>query len=141
MAVSPLIAEANGAGDKRRIENLVKQGLWLTLLLTIPVSIAIAHLDSIMLQLGQPEVTVALANTYLDIILWGIFPAVGFAMLRGVVSGLSQARPVMYIVVVGTLFNILGNYSLSFGKFDFPRLELAGLAIASTFTLWGFLLC
>ena len=137
MAVSPLIAEAQGAGNKRRIENLVKQGLWLTLLLTIPISMAIAHLDSIMLQLGQSEVTVALANTYLDIVLWGIFPAIGFAMLRGVVSGLSQARPVMYIVVVGTLFNILGNYTLSFGKFGFPRLELAGLAIASTLTLWG----
>ena len=137
MAVSPLIAEAKGAGNKRRIENLVRQGLWLTLLLTIPISIAIAHFDSVMLQLGQPEVTVALADTYLDIILWGIFPFVGFAMLRGVVSGLSQARPVMYIVVVGTLFNILGNYTLSFGKFGFPRLELAGLAIASTITLWG----
>ena len=137
MAVSPLIAEAHGAGDKKRIENLVRQGLWLTLLLTIPISVAIAHFDSIMLQLGQPEVTVALADEYLDIILWGIFPAVGFAMLRGVVSGLSQARPVMYIVVVGTLFNILGNYTLSFGKFGFPRLELAGLAIASTLTLWG----
>ena len=137
MAVSPLIAEAQGAGNKRRIENLVKQGLWLTLLLTIPISMAIAHLDSIMLQLGQSEVTVALADEYLDIVLWGIFPAIGFAMLRGVVSGLSQARPVMYIVVVGTLFNILGNYTLSFGKFGFPRLELAGLAIASTLTLWG----
>ena len=137
MAVSPLIAEAHGAGNKRRIENLVRQGLWLTLLLTIPISIAIAHFDSIMLQLGQSEVTVALADKYLDIILWGIFPAVGFAMLRGVVSGLSQARPVMYIVVCGTLFNILGNYTLSFGKFGLPRLELAGLAIASTLTLWG----
>ena len=137
MAVSPLIAEAHGAGNKRRIENLVRQGLWLTLLLTIPISIAIAHFDSIMLQLGQSEMTVVLADEYLDIILWGIFPAVGFAMLRGVVSGLSQARPVMYIVVCGTLFNILGNYTLSFGKFGLPRLELAGLAIASTLTLWG----
>ena len=137
MAVSPLIAEAYGAGNKGRIEDLVRQGFWLSLLLSIPITIAIAHFDSIMLRLGQPEVTVILANTYLDIILWGFFPAVGFAMLRGVVAGLSQARPVMYIVVGGTLFNILGNYTLSFGKFGFPRLELAGLAIASTVTLWG----
>ena len=57
-------------------------------------------------------------------------------MLRGMVSGLSHARPIMYIVVIGTCFNIFGNYVLSFGKLGFPRLELAGLAFASTLTLW-----
>ncbi|MBE9047172.1 MATE family efflux transporter [Pleurocapsales cyanobacterium LEGE 10410] len=137
MAVSPLIAEAHGAKNKKRIETLARQGFWLSWLLTIPIMFAIAHCDSIMLRLGQPEVIVELADSYLDIILWGSFPAVGFAMLRGVVSGLSHARPVMYIVVSGTIFNIIGNYVLSFGKFGFPRLELAGLALASIITLWG----
>lgn len=136
MAVSPLVAEAKGAENNSRIEDLVRQGFWLSLLLSIPIAIAIAHFDSIMLRLGQPITTVALANTYLDIILWGFFPAVGFAMLRGMVSGLSHARPVMYIVAIGTCFNIVGNYVLSFGKLGFPRLELAGLALASTLTLW-----
>ena len=90
MGVSPLIAEAYGAGQKTRIEKLARQGLWLVLLLTIPTMFAIAKLDSIMTQLGQDVTTVTLANTYLDIILWGFFPALGFAMLRGFVSGLSQ---------------------------------------------------
>ena len=137
MGVSPLIAEAYGAGKKNRIEKLARQGFWLVLLLSLPMMIAIAHLDSIMLRLGQAEITVTLANTCLDIILWGFFPALGFAMLRGVVSGLSHARPVMLIVIIGTIFNIIGNYILGFGKFGFPRLELAGLSISSTLALWG----
>ena len=140
MGVSPLIAEAYGAGQKIRIEKLARQGFWLVLLLTIPIMLAIAKFDAIMVQLGQGETTVTLANTYLDIILWGFFPALGFVMLRGFVSGLSHARPVMFIVVMGTVFNILGNYLLGFGKFGFPRLELAGLALASTITLWGMFL-
>lgn len=44
MAVSPLIAEAKGAENNRRIENLAIQGFWLTLLLTIPITVAIAIL-------------------------------------------------------------------------------------------------
>ncbi|MDJ0747591.1 MAG: MATE family efflux transporter [Xenococcaceae cyanobacterium MO_167.B27] len=140
MGVSPLIAEAYGAGNKTRIEKLARQGFWLVLLLTIPIMFAIAYLDSIMLQLGQAETTVTLANTYLDIILWGFFPALSFAMLRGVVSGLSHARPVMFIVIIGTIFNIIGNYVLGFGKLGFPRLELAGLALASVLALWGMFL-
>ena len=137
MGVSPLIAEAYGAEKKSRIEWLTRQGFWLVLLLSVPMTIAIAGLDSMMLQWGQAETTVRLANSYLDIILWGFFPALGFAMLRGVVSGLSLARPIMVIVSFGTVFNIVGNYILGFGKFGFPRLELAGLAIASALSLWG----
>ena len=137
MGISPLIAEAYGAGKKTRIEKLTRQGFWLVLLLSIPMMVAIAHLDSMMLKWGQAETTVTLANSYLDIILWGFFPALGFAMLRGVVSGLSQARPIMIIVTFGTVFNIIGNYILGFGKFGFPRLELAGLAIASALSFWG----
>ena len=137
MGISPLVAEAYGAGKKSRIEKLTCQGFWLVLLLSIPMMVAIANLDSLMLQWGQTGATVTLANSYLDIILWGFFPALGFAMLRGVVSGLSLARPIMIIVSFGTVFNIIGNYVLGFGKFGFPRLELAGLAIASTLSLWG----
>ena len=137
MGISPLVAEADGAGDRHRIEQLVRQGFWLVLFLSIPTTITIAHFDSIMLRLGQAPTIVTGANTYLDIMLWGFFPALGFAMLRGFVSGLSHARSIMAIVIVGTLFNITGNYVLGFGKFGFPRLELAGLALSSTVTLWG----
>ena len=137
MGISPLVAEAFGAGKKTRIEKLTRQGFWLVLLLSIPMMVATANLDSMMLQWGQGRTTVTLANSYLDIILWGFFPTLGFAMLRGVVSGLSQARPIMIIVTFGTVFNIIGNYILGFGKLGFPRLELVGLAIASTISLWG----
>lgn len=140
MAVSPLIAEAYGAGNKTKIERIAIQGFWLVVLLTFPLSFAIANLDSIMIHLGQRETTITVTSTYLDIMVWGFFPALGFVMLRGLVSGLSQARPVMLIVVVGTVCNIICNYILGFGKLGFPRLELAGLAVASTLTLWGMFL-
>ena len=140
MAVSPLIAEAYGAGNKTKIERIATQGFWLVVLLTFPLSFAIANLDSIMIHLGQRETTITVTSTYLDIMVWGFFPALGFVMLRGLVSGLSQARPVMFIVVVGTVCNIICNYILGFGKLGFPRLELAGLALASTLTLWGMFL-
>ena len=137
MGISPLVAEAYGAGKKTRIEQLTRQGFWLVLLLSIPAMLAIANLDTLMLEWGQAATTVTLANSYLEVILWSCLPALGFAMLRGVLSGLSLARPIMMIVGFGTVFNIIGNYILGFGKLGFPRLELAGLAIASTLSWWG----
>ena len=140
MAITPVIAQAFGAEDKNRIENIARQGLWLVLLLTIPLTGIISHLDYWMAVFGQAETTVILANIYLDIMLWSLFPALGFIWLRGVVSGLSQASPIMFIVVTGTVFNILGNYALAFGKWGFPRLEIAGLALATVVTHWAMFL-
>ncbi|MBE9009787.1 MATE family efflux transporter, partial [Pseudanabaenaceae cyanobacterium LEGE 13415] len=105
MGVSPLIAQAFGAGQHTRIQQIARQGLWLSLIATIPMMIVTGHLDQWMIYAGQTETTIQLANTYLDIMLWGLFPAVGFAALRATVSALSQARPIMVIVVAGTLFN------------------------------------
>ncbi|BAU15319.1 MATE efflux family protein [Leptolyngbya sp. NIES-3755] len=136
MAVSPLVAEAYGAGRKTQVEQIARQGLWLSILIGIPMMAVISHLNSVMLHLGQAERTVMMADGYLDYILWGFFPAIGFAMLRGYVSALSQARPVMMIVVLGTIVNIIGNYVLGYGKYGFPRMELAGLGLASGLSFW-----
>lgn len=136
MAVSPLVAEAYGANRKTQIAPIARQGLWLSLLLGIPMMFVVQHLDTVMLFLGQKAALVTLAAQYFKFILWGIFPALGFAMLRGYVSALSQAQAVTVIVVIGTLFNLAGNYVLGFGKFGFPRMELAGLGLASGLSFW-----
>lgn len=137
MGISPLVAEAFGAGQKTRIQHLVRQGLWLSIMVALPMMIVMSQSNHWLLWVGQAEATVQLADTYLNIILWGLFPVVGFAALRATVSALSHARPVMTIMITGTAFNIAGNYVLGFGKLGFPQMGLAGLALASVIAQWG----
>ena len=137
MAVTPLIAEADGAGNKHQVTTITNQGFWLVGMITIPLCIIVANLDRFLIALGQNPTTVILADIYLDIMVWACFPALGFMLLRAVASGLSHPRPIMLIVFWGTLFNITGNYILAFGKLGLPKLEIAGLAIASVITWWG----
>lgn len=119
--VSPLVAEAYGAGKTQQIGQLLRQSLWIALLSSIPGMQVITHFDGVMRQFGQAETTVILSDTYLNMMAWGLFPSIAFAALRGCIVALSKARPVMFIVVAATLFNILGNYVLGFGKFGFPN--------------------
>jgi MATE family multidrug resistance protein len=135
-AVSPLVAEAYGAGRGDRIERITRQGLLLTLLLSLPMMLLLWHMDSILRLLGQEEANVVLADTYLKAILWGFFPALGFATLKSFVSALSQPQIIMVIMIGGTTLNILGNYILMFGKLGFPALGLAGIGWASTTAYW-----
>jgi multidrug resistance protein, MATE family len=136
MGISPLIAAAYGAGQKQRISQVVGQSYWLLIGLSLPNMWLITHLDIVMRHLGQAESTVVLGNTYLDIMAWGFFPALGFALLRNVVAALGHARSITVIMIGGTFLNIIGNYILGFGQLGFPRLEIAGLAISSVFALW-----
>lgn len=140
MGISPLVAEAFGAGHTRRIQQLVRQGLWLAVLASVPLMIVMGHLEGVMLHMGQDETVVTLASSYLNTVLWSLLPVTAFAALRSTVSALSQARPVMVIIVLGTAFNIVGNYSLGFGKWGLPELGLQGLALATTLSWWGMFL-
>lgn len=131
-SVSPLAAEAYGAQQPRRVGQVTRQGLWLALLIALPVIPMMANLSELMRSLGQPPAIIPLAATYLDLARWGFLPALGFAVLRCTVTALSTARPILIIMLVANLFNVLGNYVLAFGKLGFPAMGLAGLALAST---------
>jgi multidrug resistance protein, MATE family len=137
MGVSPIVATAYGAGNKHEIERVVQQGCLLVIGITIPISFCIANFDVLLRHLGQAEMTVILGNTYLDIMVWGFFPALGFALLRSVVSAMSHTRIIMSIAIGGTIINITGDYVLGFGKFGFPQLGIAGLALASILAMWA----
>lgn len=136
IGVSPLIAEAYGAGNQARIQQLTRQGIWLSLILAIPGMLLFGQIDRLMQQFGLAENIVVLAKTFLNVMLWGFFPALMFAMLKSVVSSLSQPRIITLVVVIGTLFNAAGNYSLGFGKLGFPVLGIRGIAWASVLSHW-----
>jgi multidrug resistance protein, MATE family len=140
MGISPIVATAYSAQDKPQIERVVRQGCVLVLGLTIPISFCIANFDLVMSNLGQAKTTVVLGSTYLSIMAWGFLPALGFSLLRTVISAMSQTRIVMSIAIGGTVINTIGDYALGFGKLGCPKMGIAGLAIASVAAMWAMFL-
>lgn len=136
MSVGVLAAEAYGAGKKERLTGLARQGLWLSLLLSLPFTILLWQMTPVLRLLRQPETVIGLAQQYFSWVSVGVLPALGFAMLRGYLSAFSLANVVTGIVAIGTVFNIACNYVLGFGKLGFPRMELAGLGLGSGLSFW-----
>lgn len=136
-AVSPLVAAAYGGGQAATVGKIVRQGLWLAAGLALPVGLLLWTAQAWLPRLGQSAETVGLALPYLRSIVWGVLPALGFAVLRNFVAALSEPRPVIVIMLGGTVFNMLANYSLMFGKWGLPALGLAGIGLASSASLWG----
>ncbi|MEM9766842.1 MAG: MATE family efflux transporter [Cyanobacteria bacterium P01_D01_bin.71] len=130
-SVSPLASEAYGAQQPHRVGQITRQGVWLALLMALPVVPIMANFSDMLRSLGQSPTVIDLADDYLDIIRWGFLPALWFAVLRCMVTALARTRPIFVIMVGANLFNVVGNYVLAFGKLGFPAMGLKGLAIAS----------
>ncbi|MEO1146429.1 MAG: MATE family efflux transporter [Cyanobacteria bacterium J06638_22] len=139
-AVSPMVAEAYGAGMDGRVRIVVQQGLLLAIALGIPLTLLLRNMEPILQGLGQSPGLIPLMGVYLKAVSWGAIPGLIVAVLRSFVSSLSKPRPVMIVVMLGTVINVVANYTLMFGLFGLPRLGLAGIGYASALSFWGMLL-
>ncbi len=131
LAVMPLVATAEGEGDPRRVRQSVRMGLWVVLAYSI-VSIPILWFsEAILLAIGQAEVTASLAQDYLRIALWGMFPALGIMVFRSYLSSLERAGIVLWSTIIALIMNAILDYAFIFGELGAPRMEMPGAAIAS----------
>lgn len=133
-AVAPLAAQARGARDIKAVRRIVRQGLWAAILLAALMVPVLWQIRPIFAFLGQDPQASALAEQYIHIAVWMLFPALATIALRSLLSAFDATRIVLVITVSGVLFNALVNYVLIFGHFGFPRLELRGAAIATALT-------
>jgi MATE family multidrug resistance protein len=136
MAVPPLISEHDGANQKQKIAPLVRQLIWLALILGIVFFVLIRNLTPLFELFGTQEQVIPLAINYLKAISWGILFFPLFLVFRYLADGLSHTRMTMYISLMGLMINIPCNYIFMFGKFGFPALGVAGCGYASALVIF-----
>ena len=130
-AITPLVAEADGAGDKAAAKSALKHGLVLCTLLGISLFGAILLMKPLMYLMDQPAEVVVLAAPYLDIVAVSLIPLVMFQAFKQFSEGLSQTKYPMYATILANVINIVINYLLIFGALGFPKLGIIGAAIGT----------
>ena len=136
MALSPIIAQLFGARELDAIGKKVRQGLWLAVLLSVPVVAALNNLGPVMNLLGFADEVIRITSGYLFAVSWGVPAVFAFMVLRFFNEALGVTRPALYITLVGLVFNILGNYTLIYGRFGFPELGAVGTGWATAIVFW-----
>jgi len=139
-AITPLIAEADGAGDIETGKSYFHHGVIMCGINGIFLFILLLLAKPILYHLDQPPEVVALAIPYLEIVAFSLIPLMLFQAYKQFADGLSETRYAMYATIVANLVNVLFNYLLIYGIWIFPRLELEGAAIGTLisrfFMLW-----
>ncbi len=139
-AITPLIAEADGANDLEGGRSYFHHGLILSTINGLLLFIMLLVAKPVLYYLDQPEEVVELAIPYLNIVALSMLPLMAFQAFKQFADGLSQTRYAMYATLLANVVNVVFNYLLIYGIWIFPRLELEGAAwgtlISRFFMLW-----
>ncbi len=139
-AITPLIAEADGADDLEGGRNYFHHGLILSTINGLLLFLLLLIAKPILYYLDQPAEVVELAIPYLNIVALSMLPLMAFQAFKQFADGLSQTRYAMYATLLSNIVNVVFNYLLIYGIWIFPRLELEGAAwgtlISRFFMLW-----
>ncbi|MCK1488899.1 MATE family efflux transporter [Bradyrhizobium sp. 180] len=131
VAVPTLTAQAFGANDPAKVRRSLRMGLWMAMLLSIPIAAVALRAEALLVALGQAPDVARLGQQYLSGLVWGVAPALSLLVIRGFMGGVNRPEPVFWITLSAIPVNALLNYLLIYGKFGLPRLELFGSGLAT----------
>jgi len=135
-AVSAVAAAELGARALalRPIRRAVRMGLWIAVAAGAAGMGVCSLAEQIMLLTGQAPRVAALAQSYMEVLLWCLVPTIAAGVLRNFVSTLGRPLFATLITAGGIGVNALANYILIFGNFGAPALGLPGAAWATLLT-------
>jgi multidrug resistance protein, MATE family len=130
-AVVPIVAQAEGRGDRVAVRRAVRMGMWAVLGYGVIMAPVLWQAEHVLLMLGQKPEVAALAGSYLNVALWGMFPALLFMVLRGFLSSLERAGIILYVTIIVLLANAALCYVFIYGHFGAPALGIVGAGISA----------
>lgn len=130
-AITPLVAEADGAKDQAAAKTALKHGLVLCTMLGLSLFGLILVCKPLMHHMKQPPEVVELAMPYLDLVAFSLVPLIMFQAFKQFSEGLSQTKYPMYATILANVVNVTLNFLLIFGYFGFPKMGIVGAAVGT----------
>jgi len=137
MAISSIAARHHGAGDEALIGRYTRQGVYLGVVLAVPIILfawlaAAPALAKIGIDAAFRDTTVG----YVKMITLGAPGMFVFLALRFTTEGIGVTKPIMYTSIFALFCNVFLNWVFMFGKLGAPEMGAVGCGLASGITMW-----
>ncbi len=139
MSISPIVAHAYGAGRDAEVGRRFRQGVWLALMLAVPLVSLLACVRPVLAWFGTDARAIPHAAGYVYAMCFGMPAMLLFLAHRYTSEGIGWTRPVMYTALVGLAANIAGNWVFTLGGLGTPSLGATGCGIATALAFWSML--
>lgn len=127
-----MVSRFFGAGNKEEAETVAMQSLFLAILVSVIIAVGGYLLAAPCLRiLGAKEEVVILGKSYIQILSLGSFFIFFSISLNSSLRGAGDTVTPLKILALATILNIVLDPILIFGLFGFPKLGVAGSALAT----------
>lgn len=130
-ATANLIAFEYGKEHDQGIHTALLSGVCSVFILTILFGFIVANATPILLVMGQDPTVLNITEQYLDVIVWALFPAFGFILLRSLALGLGDSSVILPVSVIAAALNYPISHALMTGSFGMPALGVSGVALGT----------
>jgi len=130
-SVNTFVAQSYGGRRYEEIGGITWQGFYLAVISYVIVLLAAPLLQFALKLVGLSPEVYGLGSTYARIRLYSGFFVFITMTTSSFLRGIGNTTTPMLIAIVANTVNAVGDYLLIFGKFGFPRLGVAGAAIAT----------
>jgi MATE family multidrug resistance protein len=134
-AINVLVSHSFGADEYDKIADMARDGIYFAVLFGLFSFLLLWYAPHIFVHLGQHPDVIILATRYLHPLAWGIIPNLIMVALMEVLVGIGQSNVIMLFSSLSVALNVLFSYLLIFGKFHFPKLDIAGAGWGTTIGL------
>ena len=141
LALTPTISQHFGAGRHAEISHDLRQGLWLTLALSVCGTALLCTPDPFIALAGMAPELAAEVRSYLRALAWAAPAMLLFRVFHAWSTAISQPRAVMVIQLAGLALKVPLNWVLMYGLFGLPELGGVGCAWALVIEAWLMLAC
>jgi MATE family multidrug resistance protein len=140
LSLDTFFAQAVGARDEGGLARYFKQSFWSCGFVTILSAVAIAAAYFLYLGFASPSATRHACAVYLENIIWSLPSLFLFFVLQRYWQARHRVLPFMVIIIGANVLNLLACLALGLGMWNFPRLEVQGIAYATVICRYVMLL-
>ncbi|MGI6702590.1 MAG: MATE family efflux transporter [Clostridia bacterium] len=128
-----LIAQYTGAKQTKMVKRVINNTLVLLMAAALVATVlGITFNKHILRLINTPDEIMAMAAEYLNIFLLGLIFMFGYNAVSAILRGLGDSRTPLLFLAISTVINIVLDPLLILGVGPFPRMGIAGAALATT---------
>ncbi|HXV76493.1 MAG TPA: MATE family efflux transporter [Candidatus Polarisedimenticolaceae bacterium] len=131
LGLDTVVSQAYGAGDERECRLSLLHGVYLALIVTVPLMLVAGLLGLLIDRWPMDERVRRMAVGYLAGVNWSLLPVLLYVAFRRYLQAMNLVRPVMIALLSANLVNVLANWVLIFGHLGAPPLGAVGAAWAT----------
>ncbi|MFC0308469.1 MATE family efflux transporter [Gallibacterium trehalosifermentans] len=136
LALPPTISYLNGSGKRKLIAHQVRQGIWIAVTISIPISLIVYNSHFIIDLMNMDSELAAITSGYLKVMAFGTLPYLLMINFRCLNDGIAKTKPAMVIAFTCLLLNIPLNYIFIYGALGVPAFGAIGCGIATMILNW-----